>query len=297
MQQFRFFLSESWEYLLRGRGTSLASVVALSAVLFLFALVLLVSHNVVNWSSRLSAREGLTVFLAEGVSEARAHELEQLFRGFGEVESVRFVSRDQALQELEQDLGGLSVEDALGENPLPHSLVITLTPTAAGQAGSTQRLAAEVRNYDDIDDVVFGDEWVGALEQGLRRLHLANLAVGMLSALAVGVVLYTTLKLVFFGRRETVRILKVVGATNRFIRSPFLMLGGLQCLLSGVLALVLLGLARVALSSWLPGFDFLPWSEIALFLLAAMLFGVIAAFIAIEPALHGLEKEHEEVVR
>ncbi len=297
MQQLRFFLAESWEYLLRGRGTSFASVVALSAVLFLFALVLLVSHNVVAWTSRLSAREGLTVFLDEGVGESRAHELEELFHGFGEVQAVRFVPRDEALLDLQKDLGDISVADALGENPLPNSLVITLTPTAAAQAGSTQRLAGEIRNFDDVDDVVFGDEWVDAMEQGLRRLRLANLSVGALAALAVGVVLYTTLKLVFFGRRETIRILKVVGATNRFIRSPFLMLGALQCLLSALLAIALLALARVAMSSWLPGFDFLPLGQTLLFLLGAVVFGLVAAFIAIEPALHGIEQEHEEVVR
>jgi len=297
VQQFRFFLTEAWEYLWRGRGTSLASIVALSAVLFLFALVLLVTHNVVAWSGQLSAREGITVFLADGVSDLRARELQELFAGFGEVGEVRFVSREEALLSLEQDLGGLSVNDALGENPLPNTLVVSLTSAAAAQPGATQRLAAEMLNYDDVEDAVFGDEWIDALDQGLRRLRVANLAVGFLSALAVGLVLFTTLKLVFLGRRETIRILKVVGATNRFIRSPFLVLGALQCLLSGGLALLLLFGARAALSSWLPGFAYLPPSQIALFLLGSVVFGLIAALLAIEPALHGVEQDRQEVVR
>ncbi len=66
MAQIRFFLAEAWEYMIRGRGTTLASIVALSAVLFLLALVLLATHNVELLAERLESRKGLTVFLAEG---------------------------------------------------------------------------------------------------------------------------------------------------------------------------------------------------------------------------------------
>lgn len=297
MKELKFFVAEAFEYLLRGKGTSFASVVALSAVLFLFALVLLVSHNIERMATQLTAREGLTVFLGDGVSESEARDLGVRLAGFGEVLEARFVSRDDALVDLERELGGFSVEEVLGENPLPHSLMISLRPEAIARAGTVEQLAAVIRGYSEVDDVVFGDEWLAALERGLAKVRVASLAVGGLAALAVGIVLLTTLKLVFVGRRETLRILKVVGATHRFIRSPFLVLGGLQCLLGGVVALGLLYAARWFLATWLPGFAFLPAGQIVLFLAAVIVYGVFAALIAIEPALQALERGREEVLR
>lgn len=297
MSRLRFFIAEAWEYFLRGRGTTLSSVIALTAVLFLLALVLLVTHNVEQLAGGLQARKGLTVFLAEGVSEERARELEARLAGFGEVAAVRLVDREEALAEIEQDLGGFSVTSALGENPLPFSIVVELTPAAAARAGALQALAAEVRSLDDIDDVVFGDEWIEILDRNLRTLSTATFAVGALAAVAVFVVLLTTLRLVFVSRRETVRILKTVGATDQFIRTPFLILGGMQSLLAAILALLILAAARATLEAFLPGVRFLPPGRQALFLGAALLFGMLAPLASIEPALRRLETQREDVVR
>jgi cell division transport system permease protein len=297
MSQLRFFIAEAWEYMVRGRGTTLASVVALTAVLFLLALVLLATHNVQLLAGHLQSRKGLTVFLADGVGEERAHELATIFSGFGEVSDVRFVDREQALEEIEQDLGGLPVASTLGGNPLPYSLVVSLTPQAAARPGALQSLAREIRGYEDVDDVIFGGEWVEMLDRNLRTLYSANLALGLLAAAAVFVVLLTTLRLCFMSRRETVRILKVVGATDRFIRSPFLILGGMQCALAAVLSLAILGAVRAFLESFVPGVAFLPAGWQALFVIGSSLLGVLASLVSIEPALRGLETRREEVVR
>jgi cell division transport system permease protein len=297
MTQLRFFIAEAWEYLVRGRGTTLASVIALSAVLFLLALVLLATHNVQLLAERLQQRKGLTVFLAEGVGLDRAQELRDLFAGFGEVAEIRLVDRDQALAEVEADLGGFPVASIVGENPLPYSMVVGLTPSAAAERGRLQKLAADIRAFEDVQDVVFGDEWVETLDRSLRTLYTANLAVGGLAAAAVFVVLLTTLRLVFLSRRETVRILKVVGATDRFIRSPFLLLGGMQCALAAGLALVILGAVRVLFETFLPGVRPLPFWWQVLFLSGACLLGMLASLVSIEPALRGLETRREDVVR
>jgi len=281
----------------RGRGTTVASVIALTAVLFLLALVLLATHNVELLARRLQARKGMTVFLADGVGADRARSLRDTFAGFGEVAQVKLVDREQALAEIETDLGGAPVSAALGENPLPFTLVLTLTPAAAAQSGALQRLAADIRSYEDVDDVVFGDEWVAALDKNLRTLYSANLAVGGLAAAAVFVVLLTTLRLVFLSRRETVRILKVVGATDHFIRSPFLIMGGMQSTLAALLALGVLAVVRVLFDAFLPGVRFVPGGWQFLFVFGSLVLGMLASLVSIEPALRSLETRRDDVVR
>ena len=293
----RFFVGEAWEYFHRGRGATFSGVLALTAVFFLLALVLLATHNVQSFAARLQSRKALSIFLAEGAGEERARELQEAIGRFGEVAEVKLVDREEALAEIERDLGGFSVISALGENPLPQSLVVTLTSTAAARPGALQSLAAEVRGYEDVEDVIYGEEWVEILDKNIRTLSQANLAVGGLAAISVFVVLLTTLRLVFLGRRETVRILKMVGATDRFIRLPFLILGGMQSVISAGLALVVLAAARAVFDAFFPGARFLPPGWQALFLLGSFVFGVLASLVSVEPALRSLETQREEVVR
>lgn len=297
MNQLRFFFGEAWEYLMRGKATSLAAGVALSSVLFLFALVLLVSHNVRQIAGEIQLRKGLTVFFADGVTEARANEMAGIFEGFGEVSGVEFVHREQALKQLENDLGGFPVASTLGENPLPHSLIIALTPESAARAGSLQGLAHEIQAYDDVEEVIYGDEWIETLDANLRLVRLAILVVGGLAALAVAVVLLTTLRLLFVGRKETLRILKVVGATDQFLRTPFLFLGAMQCLFAALFALLLLQGAKFFFDAFLPGVRALPIAWQVLFASAAAVLGVFASYLAIEPSLRRLERVDDEVVR
>lgn len=293
----RFFAREAWEYLIRGRGTTFASVVALCAVFFLFGLVLLITYNVRRAAEGLEARKGLTVFFLPGVGEERAREIAQVFRGFGEIASVEFIHKDEALADLELELGDFPIGTALGDNPLPHTLLIDLQPEARTRPGAVQELAHELSGYDEIDEVVFGDRWMKTLEENLRVVRMANLSVGILSALAVCLVLLTTLRLLFVGRRETLRILKVVGATDQFLRMPFLFLGGLQCLLAGALALVSLEGARLFFSALFPGVVPLPVGARLGFLLGSAVLGCLASYVAIEPSLRRLEQESDEVMR
>jgi cell division transport system permease protein len=297
MAQLRFFLGEAWEYFHRGRGATFSAVLALTAVLFLLALVLMAMHNVQNLAGRLQSRKALWVFLVDGASEERARGLQEVIGRFGEVAEVKPVDREEELAEIERDLGGFPVVSALGENPLPRSLVVNLTPAAAARPGALQSLAAEIRGYADVEDVIYGEEWVDILDKNIRTLSRATVAVGGLAAVSVFVVLLTTLRLVFLGRRETVRILKMVGATDRFIRMPFLILGGLQSVFSAGLALVVLAVARAVFDAFLPGARFLPVSWQALFLLGSFVFGVLASMVSVEPALRSLETQREEVVR
>ncbi len=297
LAHLRFFIAEAWEYMVRGRAVTVASVLALTAVLFLLALVLLVTYNVRILAGHLQARKGLTVFLAEGVSEERGRELMSLLESFGEVAGITFVHREQALEEIERDLGGFPVASTLGENPLPHSLVVRLTPDVVSRAGGVQELAAEFRGYEDVEDVIFGGEWVESLDRSLRSVYTASMAVGGLAAAAVFVVLLTTMRLVFLSRRETIRILIIVGSRESYIRSPFLILGALQSAISAGAALAFLAAALAVFDQLMPGTRFLPVGWQVLFVLGVLMVGTVAAWFSIEPALRGLERRGDDLVR
>jgi len=295
MSRLRFFLAEAWEIQSRDRAGALASLTSLTAVLFLLAIVLLAGHNIRGMARSLESRKGLEVFLSEDVQDGRVAELERIFRSFGEVADVTFRSRGEALRSVEKDLGGVDVVGALGENPLSPSFQIRLTPQAAARAGVLQELAGEIGGYDGVEEVLYGDAWIATLERGLRNVYWATGGAGLLAALAVSLVLWNTVKLAFIGRRETIRILKIVGATPAFIRSPYLLLGSLQSALAATVALLLAALVRLALVQMMPGLSFLPPIWLVLFVAGALALGVLSAVASVEPALRSLERRDEPV--
>ena len=126
MNLLRFFLSEAWEMQQRDRAAGFASLTALTAVLFLLAVVLLAGHNVRGAARSLEARKGVEVFLADGCSEERIEELAGIFAGFGEVSAVRFVSEDEALREVERDLGGIGVVKRPSQNQRPERIAFAM---------------------------------------------------------------------------------------------------------------------------------------------------------------------------
>ena len=88
-----------------------------------------------------------------------------------------------------------------------------------------------------------------------------------------------------------------MGATDQFIRAPYLILGGMQSILAAALALLILAAARATFETFLPGVRFLPAGRQALFLVGALVFGMLASLASVEPALRRLEGQREDVVR
>lgn len=281
----------------RDRAAGVASMTALTAVLFLLAVVLMAGHNVRGAARALEARKGLEVFLVDGVPTDQIEELAVAFKSFGEVADVIFVPQEEALRDVEEQLGGIDITDAMGENPLSPSFRIELTPSAAARSGVVQELAREIGAYEGVDEVLFGGSWIESLERGLRNVYLATAGAGLLAGIAVLLVLWNTIKLAFFGRRDTIRILKIVGATPGFIRTPYLLLGTLHATFASLLALILAGGVRFAMAAMMPGLKFLPVGWVFLFLLLSILLGLASSLASVEPALRTLERRHEAITR
>lgn len=292
MRTLLFILQEGWDSLRRNLAASLAAVTAMAAVLFVLLLLLLMSRNLLVFADRLAERKGLTVFLELGLSPERVAELQHHFAGFPEVKSLRFIERGEALREIETDLGADRLEETLGENPLPNAFLIQ--PTArASDAATLERLAGEIGAYDGVDDVLFGARWVKVLDRSLGLVRRANLATAGLTMLAILLVLANTLRLLVLMRDEQLAVLKIMGATDAFLRAPFVAAGALLCLTAGLVAVLLLYLGVAASHAFLPGLRFLPPSWLLLFLAGAVAVGVLGSWITVELSIMNLERRGE----
>ena len=289
MKPYVFFGQEAWLSLRRNPAASLAAVTAIASVLFLLLLFMLLSHNILVLAESLRQRKGLSVFLETNVPAGRVEELHYHFSSFPEVAECRLVNRADALRDIEAELGIEEVVETVGENPLPD--VFLITPAAAASAAQDlARLAEEIEAYEGIDEVLYGERWVEALDRGLHLVHRANALTGVLAVLAIVLVLGNTLRLIVLMRQEPLSILKMIGATDAFIRTPFVIAGVALCLTGALAALLLLYAGYVAGGPLLPGLRFLPTASMVLFAMGVALVGVAGSLLTVEVSLRQMER-------
>lgn len=288
MKAFPFFLHEAWSSLRRNPSASFAAVTAIGAVLFLLSLLMLLSHNILILAEDLRDRKGLSVFLETTVSEERVRELQHHFSGFREVREIRLVTRAEALRDMEAEMDTKGIAAALGDNPLPDVFQIMPTPEKS-DAESLARLAREIGVYEGVEDVLYGEQWVLALDRGLRMVYRVNAITGLLAVLAIVLVLGNTLRLIVLMREEPLAIMKMIGATDAFIRTPFVIAGVLLCLIGAAFSLLLLYGGVAASSYLLPGLRFLPVGSILLFLIGVIFIGVAGSLFTVEVSIRQIE--------
>src|SRR5690606_12052663 len=192
----------------------------------------------------------MTIFLspgaAAGASAGIAQRLQDEFAK--DVASVRVVKRDDAMARLKTNPNWAQALAALPRNPLPDSVVVTLRehPDLARHADT---LATQWRQWEQVDLVQHDSAWVQRLEAILRfaRIGLVLLALGV--ALVVLATVFNTVRMQALTQREEIGVARLVGATESFVRRPFLYLGALTGLMAGVAAIVLAYFAMMPLNT------------------------------------------------
>jgi len=225
-----------------GKVAAQKSAAALNALVIGIALALpaggyalLASLRVATAVSALEPQ--LSVFLRVEATRADAEALGAKLKADSRVREFRFVPREQALKELQAIEGLAEVVAALKSNPLPDSFV--LRPKSA-DAAALEALAAGLRGLPAVAVVQVDSAWarrLGALA-GTARLAIAMLAA--LLAFGLVAITFNTIRLQILTQRAEIEIAKLIGATDAFIRRPFLYLGALQGLAGGLVALVIL---------------------------------------------------------
>jgi len=196
----------------------------------MFKNVRLLSHN---WESGTQ----ISLYLAGGVEESRGRLLAQELETGAAIARTRYISRSEAMAELQDwtDFGELLGE--LDENPLP--AVIVVYPVSSDIL-ETEGLKAALQKREEVDSAQLDAKWVQRLDAMLELGERLVLALGLGLALAVVLVIVNTIRLAIDSRKEEIIVMKLVGGTDGFVRRPFLYTGFWYGLGGGVLATILL---------------------------------------------------------
>jgi cell division transport system permease protein len=217
--------------------------VALAVPLFLNLFLTNVRAASGNWNDAFD----LSVYIDKKAGPARVQSLAKQLRARGDVAAVRLIGADEAMQEFRADSGFGKALDALSDNPLPDTLVVTPTLTASTPQG-TDLLERSIAAMPDVEVVQLDTEWVKRLSAMLDILRRVVLLTAVLLGLGVVLIVGNTIRLDILNRRAEIEVMKLVGATDGFARRPFLYSGIWYGLGGGIMAIILVAAAAAVLA-------------------------------------------------
>lgn len=226
---------------------SLLSVTTIAFSLFAFGLFGLVALNLRAALQQVEDRVEVRGFIAAGTAPEAVSTAAEDVAMFPEVGSVTLVTEAQALERARRELREFT--DVFEEGLLPASIEVRMKP-GLRDPETVRTVAKRLENYDFIDDVRFGEEWVENLHR-LRNIATGvGLALGVTFALVAIIIIGSTIRMAVLARSREIAIMRLVGATDGFIRLPFLIEGAIKGMMGGVLALVLTWVAVQVSGRW-----------------------------------------------
>lgn len=210
------------------------SVTTIAFSLFAFGLFGLVALNIRDALLKLEDRVEIRAFIADGTTPEAAAAAFGDVQAFPEVASATLVTREQALARARRELGEFS--DVFDAAILPASIDIRLKP-GFRDPEHVRSVVARIKTYDFIEDVRFGEEWVEKLYQIRNVATLAGMTLGLTFAAVAIIIIGSTMRIAVLSRSREISIMRLVGATDGFVRRPFLIEGALMGALGGLLAL------------------------------------------------------------
>ena len=215
---------------------SALSITTIAFSLFAFGLFGLVAINLRVALQQVEDRVEVRGFVAEGTPPEATSAAVGDVALFPEVLSVRLVTEAQALERARRELG--EFDDVFESGLLPSSIEIRMRP-GSSDPETVRAVARRLGSYDFIDDVRYGEEWVEKLYRLRTIATTAGIALGVTFALVAIIIIGSTIRMAVLARTREIHIMRLVGATDAFIRAPFLIEGFLKGALGGGLALLM----------------------------------------------------------
>jgi len=249
--------------------------------LFLVGLFGLAAYNIRRVLDRVESRVEVIAYLRDDALPEMVTVAQKDIAGYSEVREVNYVSREAALLKARRELPEFeSLFGTLEANPLPASIEIMLNPNQSG-AAAVEAVAARIRMYPFIEDVRYGSEWLDKVYVLRRVAAAATLILGAAFAVVAALIIGAAIRMAIYARRDEIGIMRLVGATESFVRRPFLVEGLLTGLLGGIVALLATWLAFTIVSRSVFQLEWLPAQWIGVGLLAGALVGVLASGAAV----------------
>lgn len=287
LERFRYFILRALRNMRQWPFLCSASILTMAVALATVATFFLVVVNVEQLAQRWTREIQVIAYLQKAPNQKQLPSYIKQLEDFPELESVRYVSQDEAMERFRDRLGDeASLLEGVGPDLLPASFELGLKAEYRNQEG-IGAVIERLENTLDIDDLRYGQKWLERFNNFVNMLRFVGAVLGTFLLLAALFIVSNTIRLTLYARRDELEIMALVGATMRFIKVPFLLEGAIQGFLGGVISLLFLGLSftfvisRSLNSFWLTPTDFdllfLTFNQQLILVVSGMLLGILGS--------------------
>ena len=288
---FSYFFREALRRIWISKRTSFVAIAMIAISLLIVGAFLLISESLGRAAEQWQGKSRVVIYLDTHATPQQAQAVDRFLASKPELTRRRLVSREEALKRFQSWFANLSdVVGELDENPFPPSYEVEVEPRLARSGAFHQNIAA-LRGMQGVDQVQYDWEWIERLRRLVGIINVVGLVAGGILAVAAAFTIANVIRLTMILYREEVEIMRLVGATERIIRGPFIIEGILQGTLGGIFAVILLftlyeaGRRSLApASSILWGFlftGFLPWEKTAALVAGGMFAGWVGSWLSV----------------
>lgn len=283
-----YFLREAFRSLRRNAFMTVASVVTMALSLTMLGLFILMGLNLNHMANQVESTVEISIYVEDGISDEQLKNLSDTLETMNGVKKIGYIDKEEAMQRFRERLGDRQdLLDALGgENPLPASFQIQ-----AESPSQVQEIAKTAIELDGVDDTQFGQEIIEQIFEMAHWMRILSLVLVFFLGLAALFIISNTIRVAVFARRKEISIMKYVGATDEFIRIPFLLEGIILGFLGALVATLVVDVMYSVFSNQvgkaltflpiLPKYPLLLWISIGMMCLGPAI-GTLGSWISIK---------------
>ena len=272
-----YFIGEGFSNVFKNKKSTGASLMIMCATMIIFGIFLILGENINHFVDEVESEQGIQVFVKNEATQEQIDELGNKIRAIDGVSTVEFVSKDEALEQMKERFGERQdlLEGYEGENNIfTASYVVTLTDLT-----KSSDVQAQIETYSDVVKKINSkDEVVTTL------INLANgikIVTGVILVLLIVISIFiiaNTIKLTVHARRKEISIMKYVGATNGFIRWPFIVEGMIIGILASIISIIIVGGAYTFIADKLVSSEFMQLINMSLISFSDMFNSIILVY-------------------
>ncbi len=272
-----YFIGEGFSNVFKNKKSTGASLMIMCATMIIFGIFLILGENINHFVDEVESEQGISVFVKNEATQEQIDELGEKIRAIDGVNTVEFVSKDEALEQMKERFGERQdlLEGYEGENNIfTASYVVTLTDLTKSKAVQDQ-----ISTYTDVVKKINSKDEVTS-----TLINLANgikIVTGVILVLLVIISIFiiaNTIKLTVHARRKEISIMKYVGATNNFIRWPFIVEGMIIGILASIISIVIVGFAYNFVAEKLVNAEFMQLINMSLISFSDMFSSIIFVY-------------------
>ncbi len=240
MTRAKYYFGETFSGFKRNFLMGFTAITTVAITLFMVGMFSIIVYDVMQILNSVKSQVEVAVYLEDNISEDLQNYLKAEIEGWEEIQEVRYISKDMALEQFKERHEGSDILREIQGNPLPASFELTLNDPEKVERVALRFLDRDGDYIEGVNDVIYGQDYVGRLFSIIAIVGTIAVLIIVILLLATIVLIYNTIRLSIHARRKEIEVMKLVGASNWFVRIPFLFEGFFEGFVGSLVAVIIL---------------------------------------------------------